>query len=406
METKQDHLNVSNLPDWLKDEVEHMDRRINNCNPYPFEHPEDLSSYTCLHQNDYLRLSSRPEVIAEKEDVMRRLGNSFLAATIFSGGEGCDEHERFRSLVATAMKSEDVILTTSGWTANVGLIEAIALRGAPIYIDRKAHASIWDGAKLSAGRPIMVGHNDPVSLERRIRREGAGVICIDSVYSTTGAVAHLPSYVDIAERTGSILVVDEAHGFGLFGEGGGGVAEMQGVADRIHFRTVSFSKALGGHGGCVATTKHLAWFLTHRARPLVFSSAVLPCDSAAHRKALEILRAEPQLAFRAQEMAAVLRQEMELRGIPTGGSQSQIVSYVAHSDAHSCELYGELRKRGVLGAVFLEPAVAVGAGLVRFSVHAECTREEMVHTAAALRESLDVIDQRNGTHYGEHRVAA
>lgn len=406
METRDHRLDASNLPGWLKEEVEHMDRRINNCNPYPFQHPEDLSSYVCLHQNDYLRLSSRPEVIAEKEEVMRRFGNSFLAATIFAGGEGADEHDRFRSLVARTMGCEDVILTTSGWTANVGLIEAIALKGAPVYIDRKAHASIWDGARLSAGRPIMIGHNDPNSLERRIRREGPGVICIDSVYSTTGAISHLPSYVDIAERTGSILVVDEAHGFGLFGENGGGIAEQQGVADRIHFRTVSFSKALGGHGGCVATTKHLAWFLTHRARPMVFSSAVLPCDSAAHRKGLEILRAEPQLAHHTQEMAAVLRQEMELRGIPTGGSKSQIVSYVAHSDAHSCELYGELRKRGVLTAVFLEPAVAVGSGLLRFSVHAHCTREDMVHAAAALRESLDVVDRRHGTHWGEHRHAA
>lgn len=406
METGEGPFDTSRLPEWLRDEVEHMDRRIDKCNPYPFQHPEDLSGYVCLHQNDYLRLSCRPEVIAEKEEVMRRFGNSFLAATIFNGGEGADEHDRFRSLVARTMGCEDVILTTSGWTANVGLIEAIALRGAPVYIDRKAHASIWDGARMSAGRTIMVGHNDPVSLERRIRREGAGVICIDSVYSTTGAIAHLPSYVDIAERTGSILVVDEAHGFGLFGENGGGLAEQQGVADRIHFRTVSFSKALGGHGGCVATTKHLAWYLTHRARPLVFSSAVLPCDSAAHRKALEILRAEPQLAHRAREMADVLRQEMEIRGIPTSGSASQIVSYVAHSDEHSCAIYGELRKRGVLGAVFLEPAVAVGAGLVRFSVHAECTRDEMIHVAAALRESLDAIDQRNGTRFGEQRHAA
>lgn len=403
METRDSRFDPCNLPAWLKDEVEHMDRRINNCNPYPFQHPEDLSSYVCLHQNDYLRLSSRPEVLAEKEATMRRLGNSYLAATIFAGGEGADEHDRFRALVARTMGCEDVILTTSGWTANVGLIEAIALRGAPVYIDRKAHASIWDGARLSAGRPIMVGHNDPVSLERRIRREGPGVICIDSVYSTTGAVSHLPSYCDIAERTGSILVVDEAHGFGLFGANGGGIAELQGVSDRIHFRTVSFSKALGGHGGCVATTKHLAWFLTHRARPLVFSSAVLPCDSAAHRKALEILRAEPELARNAQEMAAALRQELEIRGVPAGGSASQIVSYECQSDAQACELYGELRRRGVLGAVFLEPAVAVGSGLLRFSVHAGCTREDMVHVAAALRDSLDAAERRSGSVAGHGR---
>jgi len=406
METRNQTQETTPIPHWLKEEVDHIDQRIGNCNPYPFQHPESLSGYICLHQNDYLRLSTRPEVLVAKEEAMRRFGNSFLASTIFTGGEGSDEHDKFRSLLAGSMGAEDVILTTSGWVANVGLIEALARPGTPVYIDRKAHASIWDGARLSAGRPIMVGHNDPVSLDRRIRREGPGVICIDSVYSTTGAVSHLPSYVEIAERTGSVLVVDEAHGFGMFGEGGGGLAELQGVADRIHFRTMSFSKALGGHGGCIATSHHLAWFLTHRARPIVFSSSALPCDSAAHRVGLEILRAEPQLAARCQEMAAVLRQEMEIRGIPTGGSASQIVSYSARSDAHSCALYGELRARGVLCAIFLEPAVPVGSGLLRFSVHAHCTREEMVHTAAALRESLDAIDQRHGDHFAESLRAA
>lgn len=406
METLDRTQETTSIPQWLKDEVDHYDRRIGNCNPYPFRHPDDLSGYICLHQNDYLRLSTRPEVLSAKEEAMRRYGNSFLASTLFTGGEGADEHDRFRSLLAGAMGAEDVILTTSGWTANVGLVEALARPGTPVYIDRKAHASIWDGAKLSAGRPVMVGHNDPVSLDRRIRRDGPGIICIDSVYSTSGTVSHLPSYVEIAERTGSVLVVDEAHGFGMFGEGGGGIAELQGVSDRIHFRTMSFSKALGGHGGCIATSRHLAWFLTHRARPMVFSSAALPCDSAAHRAGLEILRAEPQLAARCQEMAAVLRQEMEMRDISTGGSASQIVSYKAHSDAHSCELYGELRARGVLCAIFLEPAVPVGAGLLRFSVHAHCTREDMVHTAAALRESIDAIELRNGGRYSQTLRAA
>jgi len=412
MET--DHLSkeTGSVPEWLREDVEGEATRWGALAPYPFVHPEDLSGYVCLHQNDYLRLSSRPEVLEAKAEAMRRYGNSFLASTVFSGGEGACEHDRLKALIAQTMGAEDVLLATSGYAANVGLLDAIAKDGTPIYIDRKAHASLWDGARLSAGRPIMVGHNDPVSLERRVRREGPGIICIDSVYSTTGAIAHLPSYVEIAERTGSVLVVDEAHGFGMFGARGGGLAELQGVTDRIHFRTLSFSKALGGHGGCIATRRHLAWFLTHRARSMVFSSAALPCDSAAHRAGLEILRAEPELAARSLEMAEVLREEMEIRGISPGGSRSQIVSVELPSEDLTCRLYGEMRDRGVLAAVFLAPAVATGTGLLRFSIHSGCTREEMVRTAAVLRESMDAVDghqfdDRHGHHHhhGERHAA-
>ena len=406
METSNSSQETAKLPEWLMERADQMHRRVEGFVPYPFRHPEVLADYISLHQNDYLRLSSRPEVLSAKEEALRRYGNSFLASTIFTGGEGAAEHDALRALICDSMEAEDAILTTSGWTANVGLLEAIAKEGTPIYIDRKAHASIWDGAKLSSGHAVMVGHNDPVSLERRIRREGPGIICIDSVYSTTGAISHLPSYVEIAERTESVLMVDEAHGFGMFGAKGGGLAELQGVANRIHFRTLSFSKALGGHGGCIATSRHLAWFLTHRARPVVFSSAALPCDSAAHRKGLEILRAEPGLATNCLEMAQVLREEMEIRGIPTGTSRSQIVALQSTSDRLTCELYMELRERGILSAVFLDPAVPVGAGLLRFSIHAHCTRDDMVRTAVAMREALDVMEHRHGIHLDDSRQAA
>lgn len=406
METRNQTQETAKMPEWLMQDVVDLNSRVNALNPYPFCHPDDLTGYITLHQNDYLRLSSRPEVLAAKKEAISRYGNSFLASTLFTGGEGSCEHDRLKALIADSMGAEDVLLTTSGWTANVGLLEAIAKEGTPIYIDRKAHASIWDGAQLSAGRPIMVGHNDPVSLERRIHREGPGIICIDSVYSTTGALAHLPSYCDIAERTGSVLLVDEAHGFGMFGAQGGGLAELQGVAQRIHFRTLSFSKALGGHGGCIATSRHLAWFLTHRARSVIFSSSALPCDSAAHATGLEILRAEPHLARNCQEMAGVLREEMTEQGLPVGTSESQIVSLATHSKEYACELYAEMRTRGVLSAVFLEPAVPVGTGLLRFSIHAESNRSEMIRTAHVMRECMDLLDSRHNLHIEGFRRAA
>ncbi len=383
------------VPGWLIQDIDRIDEILAESNPYPFQHPDNLEDYICLHQNDYLRLSERPEVRAAKAEVVQRNGNAFLGSTIFSGGGGDDEHHAFRALLSDAMKAEDVLLFSSGWTANVGLIEAIAKPQTPIYLDQKVHASLWDGARLSAGRPIMLRHNDPNFLEARIRRDGPGIVCIDSFYSTTGTVCELAAYVDICERTGSVLVLDEAHSLGMIGEGAGGLAVQLDLAERVHFRTASFSKGFGGHGGCIATTHHLAWFLTHRARSLVFSSAALPCDSAAHRQALAIARAEPWLAEHCLDMGSLMRDEFRARNVDPGTSGCQIVSVTFPSVPLTCRAYGMLRDRGVLSAVFMPPATPTGTGLLRFSSHANLTSEDVCQAASAVAEVLEILELSN-----------
>ena len=379
------------IPGWLVQDLKSFDELEVAAQPYPFRHPDDLTDFVCLHQNDYLRLSQREEVRQIKADSVHREGNSFLASTVFQGGSAMDEHYAFRIQLSNAMQAEDVLLLSSGWTANVGLIEAIAKPGTPIYLDQKVHASCWDGARLSAGRPVMLRHNDPDFLAARIRRDGPGIVCIDSFYSATGAICDLPAYVEICEKTGSVLVLDEAHSLGMVGHGAGGLAVQLGLAERVHFRTASFSKALGGHGGCIATTRHLAWFLTHRAHSIVFSSSALPCDSAAHRQALAIARAEPWLGQHCLEMGALMRQEMHAHGVDTGASACQIVSVTLPSVILACKAYGMLRDRGVLAATFLPPATPEGTGLLRFSMHANLQSEDVIHAATAVGEVMDLL---------------
>jgi len=380
------------LPEWMGAEVDEYCAWIEKVmTPYPFKHPDNLEDYICLHQNDYLRLSQRSEVRRAKIEAIEMYGNSYLASTVFTGGKGMEEHQIFRVKLADAMQSEDTILASSGWAANVGLIEVLAKRGTPIYLDQRAHASLWSGAQCSQGRAIMVRHNDPESLERRIQRNGAGIVCIDSFYSNTGSVADVAAYVDICERTGSVLVLDEAHSFGMLGSGAGGLAVEAGVAERVHFRTVSFSKALGGHGGCIAASRQLIWFLTHRAHSIVFSSAVLPCDSAAHSSALSIARAEPWLGRNALEMGALLRQELSQRGIDIGTSGCQIVSLELDNEQLACDFYRILVRNGVVSSVFLSPATPLGKGLVRFSTHSQLKAEEIVRTADACATAMDEL---------------
>ncbi len=389
------HKDRTTVPIWLIPELEIFGANGAATTTYPYPPPAHLEGYIGLHQSDYLRLSERESVQVAKAEAIRDQGNSFFGSTIFSSGNRGDEHQKFKALLCQSMQTEDILLFTSGWSANVGLIEAIAKPKTPIYLDQMVHASLVDGARLSAGQMLLLRHNDPNFLEARIRRSGPGIVAINSFYPTTGAVSDLAAYVDICERTGSVLVLDEAHSLGMVGEGAGGLAVQLGLADRVHFRTASFSKALGGHGGCVATTHQLAWFLTHRVRSAVFSSAVLLCDSAGHRQALSIAQNEPELARNCLEMAHLLRTELDLRGVG-GTSACQIVSIPLVGRATLNKASRMLRDRGVLVAVLQPGAAHEGTGRLRLSAHANLRPSQVVQAACAIADVVEALHQEQG----------
>ncbi len=360
--------------------------RLDSFQPYPFDLPEQHESFVGLHLNDYLRLSARPEVIAAKTESLRVSGNGNMASIIYGGA--CRENNELRALVADVMRAGDVFLTVSGYTANLGLIESVVEPGAPVYLDERAHASMWDGAKFSSGRPIAFRHNDPGSLAEEMASYGPGLVCIDTCYSVHGDFGPLRDIVEIVEANDGLILADEAHAFGMVGERGGGLAVAEGLAERVHFRTGSFSKALGGHGGFVAAAKDVTWFLTHRSRSSVFSSAVLPDVSAGHLEALKLAIAEQHRARHALEMAAMLRLELDKRGVDTRPSTSQIVPIAFARETDACRFFGAMRERGVLVSIFVAPGVDEGTGVARLSCHSELTPAEVKRVAEATHASL------------------
>src|SRR3569833_2781041 len=231
--------------------------------------------YVALHLNDYLRFSVCPEVIAAKCETLKVSGNGNLASVIYGGA--CSENNALRARLSEVMAGGDAFLTVAGYTANLGLIESLVEPGMPVYLDDRAHASRWDGAKFSAGRPIGFAHNDPSALAEEMAANGPGLVCIATVYSVHGDVAPLREILEITEANDSLLLADEAHAFGMFGPAGGGLAVAEQVADRVHFRTGSFSKALGGHAGCGGGPPRRARARGPRERP----RGALPADGRA-----------------------------------------------------------------------------------------------------------------------------
>lgn len=377
------------LPEWFETRKKPWLERLGKLTPFPFDQPADSKDFLACHHNDYLRLSSHPEVVAARNEATQRTGSGAMASVAYGGDHGY--HSEFRRLIAESARARDadsVVLTTCGWTANVGLLEAVADPDVPVYIDINAHASLWDGARMANARLVPIKHNDPASIKRFVKVFGPGVIVIDSFYSTHGSVAPLEGYVEVAEETGCLLILDEAHSFGLIGEDGGGLAVERGVAEHIPLRTVSIAKGLGGHGGFIIADAETAKFLTFRLRSVIFSSSPTPSTSAGNAKALEILRREPERARTMHERAEQLRRILNENGVDTGPSRCQIVSLMFKGEDSVCTLYGKLKERGILFSVFLAPAVPENTGLARFSIYHGLREKDIDYIAENI---LDVL---------------
>lgn len=370
------------LPDWFDEVKEPALTRLARFKTFPFDQPSDTEGYLTCHHNDYLRLSSHPEVVAAMNEASEKTGSGARSAIMFSGDY--EYHNMFRAKVAEVAQLPDaecVLLTTSGWNANVGVMETLAQPGMPVYLDINAHASLWDGARLSPGKLIPVRHNRPDLMQKYVRRYGSGIIVIDAYYSTHGSVAPLESYVELAENTNCLLVLDEAHSFGMTGKKGGGLTIQCGVADRVPIRTVSLAKALGGNGGLVMGDEETIYWLTYRMRSIIFSSIPSPASSAGNLAALNILIREPERATRTQKNAAYLRKLFNENGIDTGPSACQIVSLFFQGEGPAATLFGELKKKGILFSVFVAPAVPQNCSLARFSIYTHLTRTDIEYIA-------------------------
>lgn len=370
-------------PGWLERRFAAQRAFLDALSPFPFGAVED-EGCVALHRNDYLRLGGHADVVRARRGADEDVG----AALDVGDGTTHPAHRSFRALLRTSLRATDVILTASGWSANVGLLEALASPDVSVYVDAEAHGSMRDGGALAHAHMIDVPHHDVAALDRLVSRHGPGVVCIDAINSTRGCSAPVEEYVAVCERHDCVLLLDESHAFGMMGEGSGGLAVASGCAERIHFRTMSFGKALGGHGGAIAVGGGgtISRDLALRLHPVLFSSSTSPALAAGHERALRLATAEPWRADRCRALAARLRARLLALGVRAHGGESQIVS-VAFPDLGACRLFAELRARRILGAVFLPPVLREGS-LLRFTVHAMLTERDVDTVADAVAAAL------------------
>jgi 8-amino-7-oxononanoate synthase len=342
-----------------------------------------------LGSNNYLGLTGDERVKAAARDALERYGTGLTGSRFLNGTTPL--HVELERELAEWMGAEDVLVFTTGHQANVGCLGTILEPGDTVICDSADHASILDGVRLSGAKLRPFRHNQMDKLERMLERaagDGGGVlVVVDGVFSMEGDVCDLPAIVELCERYGARLMVDEAHAVGVLGARGAGACELFGLEDRVDLRMGTFSKSLASCGGFIAGPTDVIDYLRITSRPFIFTAAAVPAAVGAALGALRVIRAEgPELMARLLENAAHLRrgfEDLRLQVVEPGrlsdGSEvtTPVVPVRVGEDWQAVLLWKALFDAGVYTNVALHPAVPPGEALLRTSLMATHRPEQL-----------------------------
>lgn len=338
-----------------------------------------------LASNDYLDLANHPQVKKMAADFVQRHGVGATASRLVTGNLAIVEELEHR--LAALKGFPAALVFGSGFLANAGIIPALVGRGDHIYADRLAHASLIDGCVLSRATLRRFRHNDMTHLGELLKKDtapGRRLILTESVFSMDGDLAPLEGLITIAKQYGAMLLVDEAHATGVFGEGGAG--RLSNLKSE-HCQLLSMgtlSKALGGYGGYVATTELMRDFLINKARSFVFSTGLPPAVIGAALGSLDVMATQPDLGLKLLARADRFRQLLTSAGLDVGASESQIVPLMIGDSARALRVSARLNDAGILAVAIRPPTVPAGTARIRLSV-------TLAHSDECLRQAADAI---------------
>ena len=335
--------------------------------------------------NNYLGLSFDADCIDAACEATRKEGTgttgSRMANGTFSG------HVALERELADFFNRQEAIVFSTGYVANLAMLSTLMGAGEIILLDADCHASIYDGCRMGGADVHRFRHNDAQNLEKRLRRlekrDANVLIVVEGLYSMLGDRAPLADVVAVKEKYGAYLLVDEAHSLGVLGANGRGLAEEVGAEDSVDFVVGTFSKSLGAIGGfCVSNHPELN-LVRYASRPYVFTASSSPSVIASTRKALELMQNRPELRQQLWNNADRLYKKLQELGFATGPELSPIISVRLEDKAEAFALWGGLLDQGVYVNLVFPPATPDGNCLLRCSVSAAHTPEQMTHICQA-----------------------
>ncbi|PZS05882.1 MAG: 8-amino-7-oxononanoate synthase [Chloroflexi bacterium] len=348
-----------------------------------------------LSSNNYLGLDTHPYLKQKAEEAVRELGVGSGAVRTIIGT--MQIHQELEERLAKFKHTEATLTFQSGFTANTGVLGSLMEDGDAIISDELNHASIIDGIRLSKAKRFIYRHSDMNHLEEQLKAaQGARtrLVVTDGVFSMDGDLAPLDKIVDLSERYGAMVFVDDAHASGVFGKDGRGTVDHFGLHGRVHVQVGTLSKAIGVLGGYVACSQALRELLIHKGRPFLFSTSHPPGVTAACIEAIDVLRTEPLLIERLWDNTRHFKDGLHRLGLNTGNSQSPITPVIAGSGEKATRLSNRLFEEGVFAQGIGYPTVPDDRSRVRTIVTATHTREDLdaaLHAFEVVGQELDLV---------------
>ncbi len=329
--------------------------------------------------NNYLGFANHPRLVKAAKEAADRFGVGPAAVRTIAGT--MDIHLELEKRMAAFKKVEAAITFQSGFCANLATIPALVGKEDVIFSDELNHASIIDGARLSGAKIIRYAHADPVSLEQVIKEaEGTyrrALVVTDGVFSMDGDIAPLDKVYEIAEKHDILLMVDDAHGEGVLGNGGRGIVDHFHLHGKVDIEVGTMSKAFGVMGGVVAGKPLIVDWLRQRGRPFLFSSAVTPADAAACIAAVDVLEESTELVDRLWENARYFKAEMKTLGFDTGVSTTPITPIMLGEAPVAQQFSRTLFENGVFAMALGFPTVPKGMARIRVMISAAHSRDDL-----------------------------
>lgn len=342
-----------------------------------------------LGSNNYLGLTTNPKIIEVGLQALEHFGTGCSGSRFLNGT--LTMHLELEQELASFLRKDEVVTFSTGYQSNLGIISALVGPKDYVICDRENHASIYDGCKLSYGKMLRYRHSDMASLERCLKEvpeKSGALIVTDGIFSMGGDLAKLPDICELAQRYGARVMVDDAHGLGVVGEGGRGTASHFGLEDQVDIYMGTFSKSLASLGGYMAADARICDYVRHTARAHMFSASIPPANCAVALAALRHLDAHPELVTHLADLATYGRQRYQELGIPIMMSETPIIPIYTYEPVRTLQIQNEIYEAGVYVNAVLPPACAPGECLLRTSFMATLTKDLINEAAEIMAEVI------------------
>ncbi|MBT8189711.1 MAG: pyridoxal phosphate-dependent aminotransferase family protein [Saprospiraceae bacterium] len=351
--------------------------------------------------NSYLGLTNHPELKEASKKAIDKYGSGCAGSRFLNGT--LDIHLELEEKLAKYVGKEGAIVFSTGFQVNLGVISSIPGRHDYVIIDDLDHACIIDGARLSFAKVLKYRHNDMASLEKVLQRtemDKIKLIAVDGVFSMEGDLANLPEIVKLARKYNANIMVDDAHGLGVMGSYGKGTADHFGLTDEVDLIMGTFSKSLASIGGFIAADNDTINYLKHNARSLIFSASIAPANAASVIAAVDLINREPERIERLWDNTKFAMDLFNHYKFDTGHTVTPIIPIYIRDDFKTFKLTKMLLDEGVFVNPVVSPAVPSSSSLIRYSIMATHTKEqiqESIEKIYKISQKIGVFDTENSS---------